>query len=195
MSNPTIASPPVPNVPPATVNMSVECLDRFARNFEASARRWELIVYPSLFAFIVLASYFFFLIYRLTGDVALMAGNVAELTKSIDRIVVDMNSLSGNINAIALNMNEMSRDIGDVSQHMEIMSDDVTIMTSHMSDVSRKMNVLEPMQASILSMDQSTRSMAFSTDQMRYSVGSMNRGINQSTAPMQRMNSFIPVFW
>ena len=37
-------------------------LERFARSFEISARRWELVVYPSLFAFIVLAAYGFFLI-------------------------------------------------------------------------------------------------------------------------------------
>ena len=38
------------------------CLDNFSRTFEASARRWELVVYPSLLAFIVLAAYGFFLI-------------------------------------------------------------------------------------------------------------------------------------
>jgi hypothetical protein len=26
------------------------CLDKFTRTFEASARRWELVVYPSLLA-------------------------------------------------------------------------------------------------------------------------------------------------
>ena len=32
-------------------------MSQFARSFEASARRWELVVYPSLLAFIVLAIY------------------------------------------------------------------------------------------------------------------------------------------
>ena len=49
------------------------CMDKFARTFEASARRWELIVYPSMLAFIVLAAYGFFLIYTLTGDVGRLA--------------------------------------------------------------------------------------------------------------------------
>ena len=35
------------------------CMDKFANSFEASARRWELVVYPSLLAFIVLAAYGF----------------------------------------------------------------------------------------------------------------------------------------
>ena len=36
-----------------------DSLDRLARAFESSARRWELIVYPALFAFIVLADILF----------------------------------------------------------------------------------------------------------------------------------------
>ncbi len=187
---------PFPSTPmPNTINMSTECLDRFARNFEASARRWELIVYPSLFAFIVLASYFFFLIYRLTSDVAVMARNVSELTTSIDRMVVDMNSLSSNMNAVSLNMNEIAKDLGHVSDRMEIVSSNMQSMDEHMEAVSRKMDVLEPMQASLFSMDQSTRAMATHTDHMRHSVVRLDRGINQSTAPIQRMGNFIPFFW
>ena len=32
------------------------CLDNFSRTFEASARRWEQVVYPSLLEFIVFAA-------------------------------------------------------------------------------------------------------------------------------------------
>ena len=31
-------------------------MDQFTRSFEASARRWELVVYPSMIAFIILAA-------------------------------------------------------------------------------------------------------------------------------------------
>jgi hypothetical protein len=194
MSEHAVPTPPMPNIQPTTINLSTEGMERFARNFEASARRWELIVYPSLFAFIVLASYFFFLIYRLTGDVALMAGNVAELTKSIDRMSVDVNAMSTNLNAVSLNMNQMTRDLSSVAYRMEVINDDMGTMTKHFGAVSQKMDVLEPMQTSLFSMEKSTRSLAFTTDQMRHSVQSMNRGINESTLPMQRINSFMP-FW
>ncbi|MDT8281563.1 MAG: hypothetical protein RQ982_01985 [Gammaproteobacteria bacterium] len=43
----------------ATTTVSDDMLERFTRAFEYSARRWELIVYPSLFAFILLAGYGF----------------------------------------------------------------------------------------------------------------------------------------
>ena len=50
-----------------------ESLDKLASGFTESARRWEMIVYPSLVAFIILAAYGFFLIYSLTSDVTRVA--------------------------------------------------------------------------------------------------------------------------
>jgi hypothetical protein len=42
------------------------CLDKLARSFEASARRWELVVYPSLLAFITM--------HDATGPMKMMGG-------------------------------------------------------------------------------------------------------------------------
>ena len=36
-------------------NDMAQYMSQFARSFEASARRWELVVYPSMLAFIILA--------------------------------------------------------------------------------------------------------------------------------------------
>lgn len=90
-------------------------MERLATTFESSARRWEMIVYPSLFAFIVLASYGFFLIYSLTHDVASLARNVSALTQSIDHMVVNMDSISGN-------MNSMSEDLSKIDASMNTMN-------------------------------------------------------------------------
>ena len=40
----------------STTTVSDATLERFARSFEASARRWELVVYPMMLAFTVLAA-------------------------------------------------------------------------------------------------------------------------------------------
>ena len=50
-----------------------DSMDRFVRVFENSARRWELIVYPAMLAFVVLAAYGFFLIYTLSKDIHTVA--------------------------------------------------------------------------------------------------------------------------
>ena len=51
-------------------------MDRLSLAFETSARRWELIVYPTLFAFIILAAYGFYLIFSLARDVHYLAMTV-----------------------------------------------------------------------------------------------------------------------
>jgi hypothetical protein len=173
--------------PALNFGMTAECLNRFAHNFETSARRWELIVYPTLFAFIVLAAYGFFLIYHLTSDIAIMARNVSKLTISMEAVLTDMNSISSNMSAMSININDMSRNFHFVANRMDDMARD-------MDNISAKINVLEPMQVSIQSLDRSTRAMSFSTDHMRQSVMGLNRGINQATGPMQSMTNFMP-FW
>ncbi len=72
--------PNMPIVPAGRYRECGECsamiLSDFAKSFDKSARRWELIVYPSLFAFIILAMYGFFLIYSLTQDIRTMASSI-----------------------------------------------------------------------------------------------------------------------
>ena len=51
-------------------------MDRFVRSFEKSARRWELIIYPAMLAFVILAAYGFFLIYTLSKDVHFLASSM-----------------------------------------------------------------------------------------------------------------------
>lgn len=97
-------------------------MERLATTFESSARRWEMIVYPSLFAFIVLASYGFFLIYSLTHDVASLARNVSVLTKSIDHMVVNMDSISSNMGNISGNMGTISGDLTRINNSMDTMN-------------------------------------------------------------------------
>ncbi len=151
--------------PAATVN--TEYLERFTRSFEVSARRWELVVYPSLFAFIVLAAYGFFLVYSLTKD-------VAHLSKSISQMTVAVDSMSGNM--------------GTVSNRMRAVS-------LNMDDIAHKMDALEPMRLTMESIDRSTQIMSVSTDAMRYNMTDLNHqmaGMNHGMGPLRTMGSFLP---
>lgn len=133
-----------------------EHMERLASTFESSARRWEMIVYPSLFAFIVLACYGFYLIFSLTSDVASLARNVSVLTESIDHMVVNMDSITTNMTSISGDMGEMNG----------------------------KMDELKPIRANMESMNQSARSMAMSADGMRYQMGAMNHNIGRPMSQM-----------
>ncbi len=89
---------------------------------EAQTRRLQLVVYPSLIAFIVLASYGFYLIYSLTRDVHQLALNVATLTQSVDRNMTRLSADVGTMNAGVARMTEavvnMQRDMWSLNQNV-----------------------------------------------------------------------------
>lgn len=144
---------------------AVYSVDRLSQIFESSARRWELIVYPSLFAFIILAAYGFYLVFNLAKDVHYLA------------ISVD-----SNMTVLASNMQSISDNMGQITSSVNGMTASVDSMAS---DIKK----LDPIVASLQTMDQSMQSMTFSTAVMRDDLGGMNRSIGR---PMSFFNSFMP---
>ena len=140
-------------------------MDRLSQAFETSARRWELIVYPTLFAFIILAAYGFYLVFSLAKDVHYLA------------ISVD-----SNMTVLASNMQSISDNMGQISSN-------VRTMTVGVDSMARDVTTLEPLLSAIEDMDRSMQSMTFTTATMRDDIGSMNRNIGR---PMHFMNSFMP---
>jgi hypothetical protein len=151
-------------------------LARFASSFETSARRWELVVYPSLFAFIVLAIYGFYLIYSLTQDMHTlarsmdpdmgrhmeeMAVNMAQLSRNIDsmnttmdRVIVSLEGIEGRMVKINGNMDTMELQLSAISGSM-------VTATSAMQEVSLKMNTLEPIRAEMNAMNANVNRMGY----------------------------------
>lgn len=145
---------------------------RLSEVFESSARRWELIVYPSLFAFIILAAYGFYLIYNLARDVHYLAISVDT----------NMTTLAGNMQ--------------NVSENMSQLTANVRAMTVTMDSIDSKVATLEPMLANLDSMDgaiqsmtHATHTMGRATQNMQVDMSRMNYNIGR---PMSFMNSFMP---
>jgi uncharacterized protein YoxC len=144
------------------------CLDNFSRTFEASARRWELVVYPSLLAFIVLAAYGFFLIYTLTGDVSRLARSMESVVVSMDGVVNTMTTVSGNVAAMSSNLTSIADDVGEGS-------DTMTSMHESMVEIKETMHVMTvPMY------------------QIRHDMAGMNHNMHRVAQPMRMMGGIIP---
>jgi uncharacterized protein YoxC len=144
-------------------------IDRLSQAFETSARRWELIVYPSLFAFIILAAYGFYLVFSLAKDVHYLA------------ISVD-----SNMTVLASNMQSMSDNMGQLTAN-------VRTMTVAVESISRDVSTLEPMLTNIEQMDNSMKAMTYATHNIRNDMAVMNRNIGQGIArPMSFFNTFMP---
>ena len=145
---------------------------RLSEVFESSARRWELIIYPSLFAFIVLALYGFYLIYNLQRDVHYLAISVDT----------NMTTLAGNMQAVSKNMGQLTTN--------------VRAMTVSLDSIDHKVATLEPMLANIHSMDQSMRSMTQNTQALNVAAQGMNVNMYRMNRdigrPMRMFSAFMP---
>lgn len=140
-------------------------IDRLSQAFENSAKRWELIVYPSLFAFIILAAYGFYLVFSLAKDVHYLA------------ISVD-----SNMTVLASNMQSISDNMGQMSANVRSMAVGV-------DSIARDVSTLEPMLTSMETMDKAIQHMTLTTATMRDDMSIMNRSISR---PMSFFNSFMP---
>ena len=157
---------------PENENLQQDGYDRLSEVFESSARRWELIIYPSLFAFIVLALYGFYLIYNLQRDVHYLAISVDT----------NMTTLAGNMQSVSQNMGQLTTN--------------VRAMTVSLDSIDRKVGTLEPMLANINSMDNSMRHMTQTTHSLNTAAHGMNTHMYRMNRdigrPMRIMNTFMP---
>lgn len=121
------------------------------KTFSASARRWEMIVYPSLFAFILLSTYGFFLIYSLTSDVSSVAKDMKIIGTNMTQVVMNMDSISRNmvlmtqtLDAQSTTMQEMNHHVRNMGISMNQMSHEVAVMNNSVSRPMQFMNKFAP---------------------------------------------------
>lgn len=191
-------------------------MEQFVKSFQQSARRWEGIVYPALFAFAVLAAYGFFLIYSLTGDMrsiarsidpdmaehmASMSQNIGDLSKQISMMTVTMNEISLKLDTLP----PMLKYMGYMEQAMVRMDESITGMDSsiiRMDESMARMDIainrmdtsMSEMNGSMERMTETMRVMSVSTQQMRQDVAKMSYGLGNLSRPMSFVNSF-PMPW
>ena len=165
---------------------SEAALERFAKSFEASARRWELIVYPSLFAFIILAAYGFFLIYSLTKD-------MHTLANSMDPDMGDhMTVMSGRMQELSINIADMTERIAEMRTDVSSMNRHMGVMEREMVSMSENTDTLKPMLINIASMNASMQTMTSEIGVMTGSMTQMSWDMYQIKRPMNMMNQFMP---
>jgi len=155
-----------PSLEPASTTVSDASLDKFARVFEASAKRWEVIVYPSLLAFIILAAYGFYLIYSMTSDVHRVTRQMDTIVRTMVVVSDNMVRVTDNMTSITANMNTITQEVVhmgknfdegiDIASRMDQkfavmipivhrMQIDADVMTHRMQKVTRPMSFMSNM--------------------------------------------------
>ncbi|MGF1613578.1 MAG: hypothetical protein ACFCVA_06585 [Gammaproteobacteria bacterium] len=202
------SSPPEPASPgPSNVALAggdAAALERFARSFEASARRWELVVYPSLFAFIILAAYGFFLIFSLTQDMHTMAVAMdPRMDDNMDKMATSVVQLAESVESMTTRIHEMADNIRTMDTTVARMSGHIAVMEGNVGDMSEKMDTLKPMLVNMSEMNKTIADLNLSVTAMNQAVHAMT--VNTTTMsrdmavgtyhfarPMSYMNSFFP---
>lgn len=117
-------------------------LDQLSKAFMESARRWEMIVYPSLFAFIILAAYGFFLIYSLTTDISRVADDMNKISITMEKITTNMDTMSKNMVVMTQTIDSQSVSMKEMTYHMRGMNMSMNRMRHDMTNVSRPMTFM-----------------------------------------------------
>ncbi len=134
-------------------NDPVELEERLCRNLEMmttsftqGAKRWLSIYYTSMFAFVLLAGYGFFLIYSLTSSVGRVADNMDQIVVTMDKMSSDLNRVSNNTTLMIKTMGVQSKHMSEMVYYMRDMNVAMAQMRYDMSvlnnNVSRPMNFM-----------------------------------------------------
>jgi len=130
-----------------TMNME-ECMGRsmetLSKAFRESARRWEMIVYPSLFAFILLAAYGFYLIYSLTQDAHRVAENMQAISNNMVIVSERMVKVSDTVESQSASMRQMVVSMHNMNVSMNQMRQDMSVMNHNVSRPMNKINSFMP---------------------------------------------------
>jgi len=152
----------------ATTRTVHEDITRFLDTFERSARRWEMVVYPAMFAFIILAGYGFFLIYSLTNNMDTIA--------------------SGFDPRMEQHMETLAQNVSSMGENIALMTDQMRSMEKEVKLISGQMVYLSTMQPIADRMAQ----MEFSVERMAGNLELMRHNMHDISKPMSRINDFMP---
>jgi len=156
----------------ATTRTVHEDITRFLDTFERSAKRWEMVVYPAMFAFIILAGYGFFLIYSLTD-------NMNTIAESFDP------QMAAHMDGVASNMQDMTENIALMTDQVHNMSKEIKAISGQMVYLSS----MKPIAQQMADMEQSIQRMSGNFDLMRRDMSVLSYNISK---PMSKINKFMP---
>jgi uncharacterized protein YoxC len=132
-------------------------------------RTLQMIVYPAMVAFIILAAYGFYLVQSLTTDVHRLTETISAMN---DTVHSNMSNISGT-------MNNMTSQMGNLVDSTSQMTNNIVGMNGSTQDMA----------GNIQQMNASTQNMAVSTYNMQRDMWSMNKNIS---GPMKMFNKFSP---
>ncbi len=141
-------------------------------------RRLQMVVFPALLAFVLLASYGFYLVFSLVEDVDKMA-------MAVD---VNMSSMAGRMSQISQNLDALTGTIRDIAVTLDDLSGTVTAMNGKLDTLPPMLEAMRDIEGRMAAMDQSTRSMDAGVGAMTASMQTLNNQMAGITAAVQHIS-------
>jgi hypothetical protein len=177
-----------------------DVLCRLVTALVQSNRRWQMVMFPLLFGFTLLAGYAFYLVVNLVQDIDTMA-------RAVD---VNMGFMSERMAQISRNLDGLTGSVRDISVNLDDLTGTVTAMNGKLETLPPMLESIRAVDVRIGSVDQTMRSldgrmgtingtlhfmnehMAAVTAATQHISGNVS-GLNQSIGrPMNFMNSIMP---
>jgi len=177
-----------------------DVLCRLVTALVQSNRRWQMVMFPLLFGFTLLAGYAFYLVVNLVQDIDTMA-------RAVD---VNMGFMSERMAQISRNLDGLTGSVRDISVNLDDLTGTVTAMNGKLDTLPPMLDSIRAVDGRIGSVDQSMRSLDARMGTMNGTLHFMNEhmaavtaatqhisgnvsGLNQSIGrPMNFMNSLMP---
>jgi len=154
-------------------------INQLAQTMTKGIRRWEKVIYPMMFAFIILAAYGFWLIFNLAKDMHNITTNMVVMTRAVVTMTNTMNRKLNNIDSQMVEMNHHMASIEGLDKNMNTIAAAVHTMNTSLINMD---NTLTNMYRSVYYMGNSTSSMSSNLSELNHNI----------SAPMNSMNSMIP---
>jgi hypothetical protein len=184
-----------------------ECLARLLTAIERSNRRWQIVMFPSLLAFLVLAFYGFYIIVSLVSDIDRMANTVdtymGAVSDRMTQVSMNLDELTGSVRNISVNLDELTGTVRSMEDTVAVIATNTETMTPMLGTMAAINNNMETMNIRIdtiagnvdrmnqqmYAMTNVMGNMSVATRHINHSVAGMNQSFGR---PLSFMNSFMP---
>jgi len=169
--------------------------------------KWQVVVFPSLGAFFLLAAYGFYLIFHLVGDVNRIADaveiNMDSMAGQMQRVSANLDELTGSVKNISVNLDDLTgtiKSMGDtllmISANIDTLPPMLTnlnqmktsmgLIDGHMADMNQNIEIMNRQVSTMINL---MGSMTAATHHINQGVSGMNQNIGR---PMSFVNTFAP---
>lgn len=150
-----------------------------SKTMSTGIKRWAKVIYPMMIAFIILATYGFYLIYNVTNDMSKISKSVEEMNFSVSQMTASVFQM---VTITGIQMGNIDKQMNNINLSMKEMNGKMDGITGMEKSLEKMNNTLNAIYQSVYYMGQAT-------GQMNSNFSELNNNISK---PLDSMNNVMP---